>query len=143
MRLYKLAINDFQVCKVNFGNHITSLPGLLFQYRQFFTSMKSLYTQYRKIFSYLKKRTGCLFHTICQKHGKAFIRGDAFIRGNTVGICITYQSCMIGHKIYIFPLQHADAKFTSLTNHNLKLLNKSRVNNSPNEFYISGNSVNF
>ena len=35
MRIYELAINDFWVRKVNFGDHFT-LPGSRCQYRQFF-----------------------------------------------------------------------------------------------------------
>ena len=36
MRIYELAINDFRVRKVNFGDHFTSLPGSRCQYWQFF-----------------------------------------------------------------------------------------------------------
>ncbi len=58
MRLYQLAINDFQLRKVNFSDHFTSLPDSQCQYRQFFLSMVSLCTQYRKIFSYFFQNSG-------------------------------------------------------------------------------------
>ena len=63
MRLFELAINDFRVRKVNFGNHFTSLPGLLCQYRQFFEH-------------------GKLIHTILQDIQLFFSNSRAFISNN-------------------------------------------------------------
>ncbi len=55
-----------------------------------FLSMKSLYTQYHKIFSYLKKNNGGVyFIQYVRNTGRAFIRGEVFIRRNMVGLIIT------------------------------------------------------
>ena len=76
MKLYKLVINDFWVCKVNSGNHFTSLPGSQCQYRLFFPEYEKLTnTISQDIQRFFKEIAGHLFHTICRKHCRGVYQG--------------------------------------------------------------------
>ncbi len=85
MRLYELVINDFRVRKVNFGDHFTSLSGSRCQYWQFFQAWNAYTHNIARYSAIFKKIAGVYFIQFVRNTGGAFIiRGEAFIRGNTV-----------------------------------------------------------
>ncbi len=88
MRLYKLIINDFRVRKVNSSISFYFTSGFSRSISAVFPipSMVSFNTQYRTIFSFFFFNSEAFIYYIqlVRNTGGAFIREEAFIRGNTV-----------------------------------------------------------
>ena len=78
MTLCELAINDFQLHKVNFGNHFTSLPGWGCQYCSFYEHEKHIHTKSQDQL-FLKKEWGVYFIQFVRNTGGVFTRGEAYI----------------------------------------------------------------